>query len=485
MLSLWAGFWVLQACAPEPETVQPPVEPTVDAVALARRTSLALTGAPPSVEALAGIRSGDPLADWIEVWLASEAFADTTVELHLRDLGLPDDLQRPLPSVGPLEGSPSGALLASLQQSPGERIRHIVTEDLAWSTLLEGDTVWVDAVLAEVYGLEHAAGGQVWQRARWPDGRPHGGLLGDSALHQALGGSSVHRAAVLARFLVCDSLEGEHDGSETACARCHATLDPLASLLEPLQPPTPADIAEAHASGCPTVAPCYPLGQLGEPVEGLWYGEEARDLAELAQAARADPRLGRCVAQRTWHDLVGRAPTDAELREVTAALEDQGGSLRALAREIVTQPAFATEPPMTLERPRVARALEALTGFRWEVSGGDDWGRADAATSRQWGAGDVTEGPSAAWFGARAAEQAAGYAVDQALADASSSVLFPDGLPTEPTDAALGHLHQVILSEEADLVPARALWSAVEAEAGSEEAWRAVVAALLQELTER
>ena len=53
MLSLWAGFWVFQACAPEPETVQPPVEPTVDAVALARRTSLALTGAPPSVEALA------------------------------------------------------------------------------------------------------------------------------------------------------------------------------------------------------------------------------------------------------------------------------------------------------------------------------------------------------------------------------------------------------------------------------------------------
>jgi hypothetical protein len=479
------------ACTPPPADPASTVLPAPPSVQVqVRRLSLALTGTVPSRAALEAIGE-DPAAleAWVDTWVGSEAFVQTVVDAHAAELGLVDDRPEPLPAVGALEGVLLGVVSEATRAAPLERVAAMVREGRPYSDLLAGDSLWVDGTLAPVWGVEHAGAGARWQEARWPDGRPSAGLLTDSSLHVALGGSAVHRAAVLARLLVCDPLDGGHDGDAGQCAGCHAVLDPVAAQLEALEVPSVAGIAEAHVEGCPRGAPCYPLLTWSGEAEvgGAWVGVPVEDLEGLASAVLADPRFARCAVERTWRDLVGTDPSSGELRAMTAVFEASGLDLRALARSIALDgPLREGAPSVPVDAQRRARAVEALTGWRWTVPGDAAWGEVDAVGSHRWGVAGLWTGPSAGWVQRRQAEEAAGAAVAAAAADPSASVLFPDGLPTEPTDAALGHLHAAVLGEvDADLTATRALWEEVAEREDGEVAWAAVVAALLQTLSVR
>ena len=473
------------ACAlpPDSELTTPAAE--VPVATQARRIALALTGAPPTTVELERLDS-DGLDVLIDAWLQSDRFADLTAAAHARALGLPDDRLTPPPSAGPLEGAPSGELLAALQRAPTERVRHLVTADLRWDTLLTGDQLWVNPDLASLWGIVHAAGGETWQTGRWADGRPAAGLLTDGSLHLALGGSELHRAAVLTRFLVCDDVEEPRDAGRQSHWGDSAVLEPIAAMLGPVSTPTPEAITEAYSASCPVGAPCYPLRTDAPSVAGSWYGVPARDLVELADAIRDDPRFTRCVVERTFDDLVGRPASDPELRQLTQAFTASNPTLRQLAGLIVRSGALDSSPSTPMDAARWTHALEALTGWRGTVQGDSSWGTADPSTSWRWGIGGQLDGPSAAWFRQRQAEEAAAAATDQALADPSLSPLFPEGLPSTRTEAALAHLHLAIAGEaHPNLEPSRALWDLVDAEEGPEAAWQAVVAVLLTTLSER
>ncbi|MDA7977023.1 MAG: DUF1592 domain-containing protein, partial [Pirellulales bacterium] len=125
------------------------------------------------------------------------------------------------------------------------------------SQLLKSDTVFINGLLANYYGIEGVTGDE-FQEVSLPEGSPRGGLLGMAAIH-AMGSdgvvsSPVERGAWVLRHLLHDPpppappnvpqisrLQGEilttrerlrmHQ-EEAQCASCHRKIDPIGLGLE-------------------------------------------------------------------------------------------------------------------------------------------------------------------------------------------------------------------------------------------------------------
>ena len=130
-------------------------------------------------------------------------------------------------------------------------------EDGRISQLLKSDTVFINGLLANYYGIEGVTGDE-FQEVSLPEGSPRGGLLGMAAIH-AMGSdgvvsSPVERGAWVLRHLLHDPpppappnvpqisrLQGEilttrerlrmHQ-EEAQCASCHRKIDPIGLGLE-------------------------------------------------------------------------------------------------------------------------------------------------------------------------------------------------------------------------------------------------------------
>lgn len=117
------------------------------------------------------------------------------------------------------------------------------------------------------------------------------------------------------------------------CASCHALMDPIGLGLEGFDA-----IGRAR-----TLDEGLPIDTSGR----LPSGQTFRDAVELAQILADDPRLARCAAEKLFTFALGRTPADgtvatdaARLDGLTAALNADGGRLRALITAIVDSDAF-------------------------------------------------------------------------------------------------------------------------------------------------
>ncbi|MEQ1503857.1 MAG: DUF1592 domain-containing protein [Myxococcota bacterium] len=432
-----------------PETSDVPVAPPVvlSPVERAVRLSMTLRGIHPSEAELDRVLADPAAVDGlVDDWLASPQFAEVVRDLHAEILLVRADGANRLefPPVGLMEGYAEGEIDVSASEAPLRFVEEIVTSGRPYTEILTADYTVADAVVARIYGLDFDPDGPTWQHTTWSDGRPHAGLLSDSAIwrRQVSNGYNYHRgrADFLADAFLCSAfsqrsipLEGgvvtssdagvaDAIANNTSCRGCHDELDPLAAYLWGFRRDLDRNnIALAHSRGC---APgtddadlCYPLRFYDPAREAEWqehalpapgyFGQAVDGLPGLGRAIAEDPRFAPCVARRfeAWltETEVADIPADraAELGQV---LVDAGYDAKALIRAIVTSDRFGYASPGGLTIGEAApvqvarletwaRTVEDLTGFRWWVStdagygcpDGWCWGTVDLSTTDKFG----------------------------------------------------------------------------------------------------
>ena len=240
------GLLVLASCTGVvPDTGSVPLQATpTDRVAmlspaeLANRASMVLRGVRPTPEELAGATDASAVAELVDHWLDSPEIGEVVKDMHAEWWLVRNDIETPLPSRGPLEGVYKQRILSSTQEAPLRFVEEVVSTGLPYTTLVTADWTMADPIVADIYGLEHDAGGSEWQRTTWADGRPVAGILSDSEIwrRHVSNGNNAHRSRadfVAKAFLCADfssrdiPLEAGLDMSDEVpspgqCARCRA-----------------------------------------------------------------------------------------------------------------------------------------------------------------------------------------------------------------------------------------------------------------------
>jgi hypothetical protein len=369
------------------------------------RASMALRGQRPSLDELAAVRE-DPR--WVEAivdyYLTTPELGVTMRELHEQSLlsGI-DPVIYPagFPAIGALATRTLQEINESIVEAPLRLIEHVIMTDRPYSEIVTADYALANDVVATVWGMAYDPEGSRWQRTSYEDGRPMAGILSDSFLFTrhstTYSNKSRGRANVISRALLCyDFLEREIPidssidladpdavadavRSNPACVSCHQTLDPLASYFSSYYPIyVPQDLEQ------------YPFRFYSRAFADVfraadhagYFGIAEGDVRELGQRIAEDPRFSLCAAERFFGFLARvdreQIPEDV-LAELQGVLLDHGMNARALAKAVVMSDAFRASHADSDEAAgdlsglkkaspeQLARAVEALTGFRWRT----------------------------------------------------------------------------------------------------------------------
>lgn len=218
---------------------------------------------------------------------------------------------------------------------------------------------WVDARLAEHYDVPFSGDPGVF--LRMPNRRV--GLLGTAgwltAHSKTDAPSAVRRGKWILENLLCSAppppppnvesmfMPVEASGSirqqeealraDDYCQSCHAAMDPLGYVLY-----------NYDATGADRET-----DELGYPIDTnvVVSGAAMSDLEDLAAWVAADPRLPRCMVEKTLTYALGRPLVIADgptVASVTAQFEAGGLTFRALAGAIATTPAFLSRSPLPM-----------------------------------------------------------------------------------------------------------------------------------------
>jgi hypothetical protein len=241
-------------------------EGKLDNEALANRLSYALTNSMPDDElfklAAAGILT-DPKVfnDQIERLLASSRSDDfiegfVTQWLRLRNIDkMPPDEKR-YPAFYRISHGYTGTKEAIVKE-PVIYFRHLVTENLPVSLLIESDFTFMNDALADFYGVA-GVNTSAFQTVKLDPSLKRGGLLGMAAVLTA-SANGVDTSPVVRGIYVLDNLMGkppappppgiklpqpdvrgsttirdllEKHSADTSCSSCHKTIDPIGFALE-------------------------------------------------------------------------------------------------------------------------------------------------------------------------------------------------------------------------------------------------------------
>ncbi len=241
----------------------------------------------------------------------------------------------------------------------GEELRRVLEwgifeEELTLSELLTNRTTFVDAQLADLYGMPIPEG-EGFSRFDIPENWARIGLLGQGAF-LAINGKT-HRTAptlrgrFIAQRLLCTPIEPpppdvpafpdeDEDADEhrtmrqlleqhqrnPACSGCHSIMDPPGLGLEHF------DGIGAHRETDEGL-PLDVTGKIGDvPFDGA---------VELAQVLAVDPALRPCLARQIFRYASGTKEYDVELADSIAMLGDMtDGNVRELVLAIVTSDGF-------------------------------------------------------------------------------------------------------------------------------------------------
>ncbi len=498
--------------------------------ALLRRLSLDLRGVTPSLTELEALESGTTLETLRADYLADPRLEDAMTERFAERWLTRTDVFNLTTASYDLDD----ALEFSLERSIGEEAprlaAHVIASDLPWSTLVTADYTRANDLLLELWPLVALEDGEGWRTARYTDARPPIGVLATNGLWLRYDTSNAnlnrHRAAALSRLLLCSdyltrpvtfSSAGLIDSSaledavhsEPACVSCHATLDPLASLLFGFWWFDRYDTTELtyyHAER-------EQLGELYLDAKPGWFGQPIPDVDHLGDVIAADPRFSEC-AVRTMAELLWQRPVTLADFETLRALQDDfsardqssGALLIAILDSAeyqagdVTGAAGVADTIATrrlLSSSQLTTAVADLTGFTWEWEGfsqleNDDIGYrilvggvdGSTVTSR------LTVPTIASLLVIKRLSQAAADAVVQhdLVESRSPRLLSAVDLQTVPDDdafdAQLTALYRQLYAttpDDAERAADAELWSAVAAEDGAAAAWRSLLATLLRD----
>lgn len=228
-------------------------------------------------------------------------------------------------------------------------------EDNSFLRLYDADYTFVDAPLAEFYGIaEPASGG--FERVDVPAGQRRSGLLTEPALLAALGhpdrNSPTRRGVFVQRTLLCNEVPPppgdvdttlpeptevttlraqmeQHMEKGDTCAGCHAQMDPVGFAFEYYD--SSGKYRELDNG--------YPVDGSGM-MEGLGSWEDAAGLAVLV---RDDEQLAPCLVRNVYRNALGTidgaGQADA-LAFITQAFVDSDHSFKQLVVELAANPAF-------------------------------------------------------------------------------------------------------------------------------------------------
>lgn len=285
-------------------------------VELASRLSYFLWSGPPDDVMLAAaargdLRSREGLARQVDGMLADErsrAFVEAFASQWLRMSRL-DFFQ----FNAKLYPDFNGGVKEAARQEVFETVAHLVRHEGSLSQLLHSDTVVINGLLADYYGIDGVAGDE-FRPVKVPLESPRGGLLGMAAI-LAMGSngeqtSPVERGAWVLRKLLHDPpppappnvpqltrLEGElvttrerlrmHQ-QEPQCGSCHRRIDPIGFALENFDAVgrwRTEDSYEKPGVGRKT----WPI----DPAGALYGGPPFTDFLGFARSWRHDRRTSR------------------------------------------------------------------------------------------------------------------------------------------------------------------------------------------------
>jgi hypothetical protein len=368
------------------------------------RASMALRGERPSVAELRAVRE-DPaqLPEIVDQYLDTRAFGAMMRDLHNESLQVrvaAGIYPAGFAARGSLAGSDSQALNVSVTEAPLRLIEHVITHELPYTEIVTADYTVADGAVAQVWGIEYDGDGKEWRVGRYLDGRPHAGVLSDSMLFTrhstTYSNGNRGRANAVARGLLCydflsrditiDATINLADPAEvanavrtnTTCASCHQTLDPLAAYFGAFHPVfVPSDITEYPFSHwLPSLAQVFTVTDPG------YFGYEGGGLEQLGQLIAQDPRFSLCAAKRFYSWFHQSRLEDVPLERATElqhVLVASDYSAKALARAVVLSEDFMRSHAEDAElaeslaglkkvRPaQLALTVRELTGFDWET----------------------------------------------------------------------------------------------------------------------
>ena len=273
--------------------------------------------------------------------LASQWFAMRTLEWSTTDTELYPDFDEEL----------RASMLSEMRFLMGSFFR----DGAALDTVLNAQTTWVDARLADHYGLPFSGSDEdEWVEVSLA-GTGRVGLFGSAgwlmAESRVNGPSAVKRGKWILENLLCSSppppppdVEGmvtivdgngsireqeEQQRSAEYCQTCHSVMDPLGFALW-------------NYDGIGAVRT---VDELGHDIDTtvVVEGEKVTTTAELAAWVTADPRLSRCIVEKTLTYALGRPMREADDAFIDQINEDfvaSGQTFDGLARSIVTSDAF-------------------------------------------------------------------------------------------------------------------------------------------------
>ncbi len=335
------------------------------------RTSLDLRGKRPSaaeVEAvLAGtVSANDLLQAWMEepdfahqqAWYWNDAF-HTAVwmeqEEKFRRFMLSD------------------AERQSLGFEPMAFVEQVLLDGRPFTDVVTTSSVPSNPVLSDIFGDSGDLDDWGWVT---PEAEhPSAGVLGSRVLwmRQYVDFLNHNRARanfVTSTFLCMDYLEREVvfdfssislDAVETAiqtqpeCVACHASLDPLASVLGTFQDGVNLELDQM---GMPSSFKERWFAGWKEP---NYFGQPMNSISDLGAYLAVDARFSQCVVKRTWEALVPeRALSDLDVYALTNHFVESDYDLRDVLTRIVVSPEYREQPKRVLRPEQLYGVLLQL-----------------------------------------------------------------------------------------------------------------------------
>jgi hypothetical protein len=328
---------------------------TLSPVELASRLSFTLWGRSPSVALLDRALNGELDDEAGIAKVADELLADERAAHFFRAFFKQwldfDELRVPSqPPPGwsdallPAMISETERLLDEFAWGPDRSLPDVLTANFTFST----------PELATFYGM--AASGSGFSRVEFPAGhqRENTGLLTHASLISAKRDGDIipARGKWLRQSFLCEKLEvpaGLLEGLETelaglsyveviqmrntdtACAGCHALIDPLGAAFVQYD-----GVGYYDETISPSEFGLVPRFQGAE-------NPDITSLAALSNELKKMPELAPCIADKMFVYTQGRFPQDQDrcaLEQVGRSFAEEGFRFPALARALVTSPAF-------------------------------------------------------------------------------------------------------------------------------------------------
>lgn len=383
-------MWWLLACAQQTEELS--------STALLTRWSLDLRGYRPSVEELDQAQQDFQKEDakdlWLEKWMH-----DANFPRQMADMLAPvydtrqDETLYPAEELGLLH---EFRFAYAVGDEPMRVVEEVIRRDMPWETIVTADWTMVNQDLAEIYDVElleeFDSTEEQWRKAVYRDGRPPAGVLSGNGLwwryETSRNNASRGRANQISRVFLCqdflakpvqfdaslnltsvDSVENAIQ-NHPSCVACHASLDPLASLL--------GGVFVPRKSGATEMLYYHPeresiwLTQTG--AFPSYFGSVGYNLGDLGRFIAADGQFISCTVEQAMEGLLHQ-PFDISMLQESLEHRNEfvrhHTNYRYLVHSIITSQRYVAkiwdgQSNQKIVSPiQLAQQIEAITGFRF------------------------------------------------------------------------------------------------------------------------